>query len=388
MKFGLLFLIICMLFFSGCGGSNNKDNTNQPQKQVQISPEMQQKNFINQYSSPNQEAFHNTLKGFSQEYRANSNEIQKSAVFRKQRDYLLKNVPGGRISNWVGTINSITTTKGGDYATVSIKSDIAGYQITYETWNNPVSDFRDHTMIPINTAVYNQLANINEGEKVVFTAQMIRDRQDGYREGSITERGTVTDSVFIVKFIDIRRLKDVLNKPANQITPNNSQNTNVQPNTYPTQNNNTSQAVYPVISPNAIIGSNHSSADVEGSYVHSAGLTIDNNTSSCWSEGAPGLGIGENIVIHFNNTYKVSGMKIWIGHQKSQDLFYKNARPSAIRVMGSDGSDYLYNLQDVFGPQDVNFAQPINVNRIKLIIEKAKRGTTYEDTCISELLFF
>ncbi len=387
MRIGLLLLVICMIFFSGCGGSTTKDNPNQSQKQVQISPEMQQKNFINQYSSPNQETFHNTLKGFSQEYRANSNEIQKSAVFRKQRDYLLRTVPSGRISNWVGAIKSITTTKGGDFASVSIESEVADYQITYKTWNNRLSDISDHTMIPINSVVYNQLANLNVGEKVVFTAQMIKDRMDGYKEGSITEHGNVTDSEFIVKFIDIKRLKDVLNKPMNQIPPNNSQNTNVQPNTYPTQNNN-SQSIYPVITPNAIIGSNHSSADVEGSYVHSAGLTIDNNTSSCWSEGAPGLGIGENIVIHFNNTYKVNGMKIWIGHQKSQDLFYKNARPSAIRIMGSDGSDYLYNLQDVFGPQDVNFVRPINVNRIKLIIEKAKPGTTYEDTCISELLFY
>ena len=73
---------------------------------------------------------------------------------------------------------------------------------------------------------------------------------------------------------------------------------------------------------------------------------------------------------------------------KSQDLFYKNARPSAIRVIGSDGSNQLYNIQDIFGQQEINFAQPINVNSVKLIIEKAKPGTTYEDTCISEVLFY
>ena len=357
---------------------------------MQISAEQQQKDFINQYSSPNQEAFHNALKGFSKEYRESSNEIKKSAVFRKQRDYLLNTLPSGRVSNWIGTINRISTTKGGDYAAVSIESDIAGYQITYKTWNNKLSDIGDHTMIPLNSALYNKLGNLNEGEKVVFSAQFLKDRQDGYREGSITEKGNVTESEFIVKFVDIRKYKDALATPLQQVGPNNPQsNVYEQSTTYTSNNQNTNaQPTYPVISSNAIAGSSHSSADAEGSYVHSAALTIDNNTASCWSEGVPGLGIGENIVIHFNNIYRVTGMKIWIGHQKSQDLFYKNARPSAIRVIGSDGSNQLYNLQDIFGPQEINFAQPINVNGIKLIIEKAKPGTTYEDTCISEVLFY
>lgn len=151
---------------------------------------------------------------------------------------------------------------------------------------------------------------------------------------------------------------------------------------------NVSNYVKSSVPKNHIISAEHSSADAEGSYVHSAALAIDNNPASCWSEGVPGLGIGESIVIGFNNTYKVSGMRIWIGHQKSQDLFYKNARPSAIRVLGSDGSNQLYNVQDVFGPQDINFVQPVNANSIKLIIEKAKPGSTYEDTCISEVLFY
>lgn len=165
--------------------------------------------------------------------------------------------------------------------------------------------------------------------------------------------------------------KEFTSSPAAQPKPTNNQPVN-----------------YPSVAKSTYINPTHSSADQEGSYVHSAKLTIDGDTRTCWSEGVPGLGIGENIIINFNGTYKVTGMKIWAGHQKSQDLFYKNARPSAIRVIGSDGSNQLYNLQDFFGQQEINFAQPINVNSIKLIVEKAKPGTTYEDTCISEVLFY
>ena len=147
-------------------------------------------------------------------------------------------------------------------------------------------------------------------------------------------------------------------------------------------------AAYPAITKSAYVNAYHSSADQEGNYVHSAKLTIDGNTGSCWSEGVKGLGVGENIEVHFNGNYKVSGMNIWIGHQKSQDLFYQNARPTALRVESSDGSSEIYNLEDKFGSQRVTFKTPITANKVKLIIERVAPGNKYEDTCISEVEFF
>lgn len=144
----------------------------------------------------------------------------------------------------------------------------------------------------------------------------------------------------------------------------------------------------PPVAGNAIAGATHSSADVEGSYIHSAALTIDNNTASCWSEGVQGLGIGEKIIINFNGVYKVSGLDIWAGHQKSKDLFYQNARPTKIRVAGSDGTSNVYFLEDQFGMQRVNLVRPIETTFISITIEQAARGSKYEDTCISEVKFF
>ena len=150
------------------------------------------------------------------------------------------------------------------------------------------------------------------------------------------------------------------------------------------QNTNTGSAAEPI----SVIGAYHSSADQEGNYLHSAKLAVDGNTSTCWSEGVRGLGIGENIEIHFNGNYKVNGMNIWIGHQKSQNLFYQNARPIALRVIGSDGSSEVYNLRDTFGGQRVAFKQPITVNKVKLVVERVAPGNKYEDTCIAEVNFF
>lgn len=139
---------------------------------------------------------------------------------------------------------------------------------------------------------------------------------------------------------------------------------------------------------NAIVSVKHSSADNEDGYNHSGALTTDGDTKTCWAEGVPGLGIGENITYNFDGNYKVSGLNIWTGHQKTEDLFYKNARPTAIRVIGSDGSNVIYPLNDVMGMQRVPFNSPITVNSIKLVVEKVAPGNKYEDTCIAEVNFF
>lgn len=153
-------------------------------------------------------------------------------------------------------------------------------------------------------------------------------------------------------------------------------------------NTNVSHESNSSIPANAIVDVKHSSADNEDGYNHSGALTTDGDTKTCWAEGVPGLGINENITYYFNGNYKVSGLNIWTGHQKSEDLFYKNARPTAIRVTGSDGSSVVYQLTDTMGMQRVTFNQPITANSIKLVVEKVAPGTKYEDTCIAEVNFF
>lgn len=138
----------------------------------------------------------------------------------------------------------------------------------------------------------------------------------------------------------------------------------------------------------AIYSTTQSSFDNEEGYHHDAAKAVDGDIKSCWAEGVKGLGIGEYIQINFNGVYKVSGLNIWPGHQKSQDLFYKNARPVAIRIIGSDGSNEVYGLNDSMGMQRVNFRYPINVNNIKIVVDKVARGNKYEDTCIGEVSFF
>ena len=171
-------------------------------------------NFLKQNSKPNQIEVHTQLKGLVKEYKDGKNEVQKSAVFRKKREYLVKAIPDGKITNWIGEVDVIGTTKGGDFANLEIESRVAGQKIAYITWNNRLSDIGDNTMIPMNSPIYQKIGNLKQGDKVVFTTQLLKDKQDGFKEGSMTEEGNMTDTEFIVKFVDIKKLDDVLKKSA------------------------------------------------------------------------------------------------------------------------------------------------------------------------------
>lgn len=138
----------------------------------------------------------------------------------------------------------------------------------------------------------------------------------------------------------------------------------------------------------AITGTYESSADKEGNYVHSARLAIDGNVTSCWSEGAPGAGIGENIRFQFDEAYEVKGFDIWPGHQKSQDLFYKNSRPKVLRVEGSNGASEEVYLSDTFGVQRVSLSKPMTTSFISLSVVSVYPGNKWQDTSIAEINFF
>lgn len=50
------------------------------------------------------------------------------------------------------------------------------------------------------------------------------------------------------------------------------------------------------------------------------GNVIDGDLTTGWVEGVSGQGIGETITVYFDGTYLVSGIEIYAGYQKSDDL--------------------------------------------------------------------
>lgn len=118
---------------------------------------------------------------------------------------------------------------------------------------------------------------------------------------------------------------------------------------------------------------------------HVPDLIMDGDTTTAWVEGVDGNGEGESITFTFGDLYAVSDIKIWNGYQKSEDLYYKNARPAELELEFSDGSTERISLQDTSsGFQEFALERHVT-SYVKLKIISTYEGSKYEDTVISEI---
>ena len=112
---------------------------------------------------------------------------------------------------------------------------------------------------------------------------------------------------------------------------------------------------------------------------------MDGDVTTAWVEGSDGNGEGESITFTFGDLYVVSDIKIWNGYQKSEDLYYKNARPSELELEFSDGSTERISLQDIAsGFQEFALERHVT-SYVKIKIISTYDGNKYEDTVISEV---
>ncbi len=157
--------------------------------------------------SPDQNKFHASLAGFKEKYGQAETEIKKSAVFREMVAFITSHVRGGTVTNWEGKLDKLKTTEGGKEIFLTIESDTDGITVEYKTWNNRLSDMNSGSMIKLNSAVYKQLENLKEGDKVVFNGSFISDAKRGFQQGNMTESSVVRSPEFIIRFSSIKKIE-------------------------------------------------------------------------------------------------------------------------------------------------------------------------------------
>jgi len=149
-----------------------------------------------------QSAFIQKVESFYEPYYEAPNELKKSALRKQRKDAIREIIKNKRVSNWIGTLKSMETNSEGKAAIV-IRLEGAE-SITIKTWNNALSDIFDETLIENGSELYNAIADLSKGDKVVFSGTFASDERDFIREASVTERGSMTDPEFILKFSDVR----------------------------------------------------------------------------------------------------------------------------------------------------------------------------------------
>lgn len=127
----------------------------------------------------------------------------------------------------------------------------------------------------------------------------------------------------------------------------------------------------------------------QGSNDYYASKAADDNAATAWTEGAEGSGEGETLTFYSNSKQKVSKIKILNGYCKNEELYFKNNRIQHIRISFSDGSSITKKLDDNFFQYNIiELDEPVICTTVTFSIIDVYRGTTYDDTCISEVEFY
>jgi hypothetical protein len=129
-----------------------------------------------------------------------ANQLALSQIRFKRAEtvrYAMRN-SHGRMTDWVGTIDSMGTTSDG-LARVSIAIPCQT-PTKIQTWSGALSDGRHMTLIQQDSPVYQALLEMKDGQAVRFSGEFITEKQDGVMESSLGERGSMTKPEFIFRF--------------------------------------------------------------------------------------------------------------------------------------------------------------------------------------------
>ncbi len=116
---------------------------------------------------------------------------------------------------------------------------------------------------------------------------------------------------------------------------------------------------------------------------------LDRNLNTAWCEDVEGAGIGESILITFDNKVNIQGVKIYGGYWKNESIYQKNAKPKLISIYDDNGNAVEAQLNNEMRVDVIplNFK---NTQSIKIVVNNVTLGIgkDAEDTLISEIVVY
>ena len=137
---------------------------------------------------------------FVERYNSSPNEMAQGGL-RPQRAKAVCDLLGdGEVIDWVGTVQLLSSNgEGKGVLDVSLNEDI-----NVMTWNNSLSDFDDKTLITPGTPLHDAAVKLSRDQRIVFSGTFVKGDEDCFREGSITQSGSMTDPDWIFRFSAVR----------------------------------------------------------------------------------------------------------------------------------------------------------------------------------------
>lgn len=122
-------------------------------------------------------------------------------------------------------------------------------------------------------------------------------------------------------------------------------------------------------------------------FTYYAANVLDDDPTTCWTEGVIGAGTGETITLRSDKEETVKGLHIVNGYCKSEKLYHANNRLKEIKVTFSDGSSEFLTLKDGYENRtaDLDFSKEVTTKQIKIEIISVHYGADKADTCVSDI---
>jgi hypothetical protein len=127
-----------------------------------------------------------------------------------------------------------------------------------------------------------------------------------------------------------------------------------------------------------------SSLKLDG-YEYPSEQISDGLPATTWAENAPGSGVGQWVSFAWPQPRRIRELRILPGYAKTPDLFYKYNRPKRLKFSFSDGTEKIVDLANE--PSLQRFPVNANAQSVRMTIEDVYRGTTRDETYVSEVEF-
>ena len=122
---------------------------------------------------------------------------------------------------------------------------------------------------------------------------------------------------------------------------------------------------------------------------YAAKNVTDRKVSTVWVEGdTGGSGLGSAITLDLPPGSSVSEIHVWNGNWYSWDFWNRHNRVKELEVEFSDGTKQKFTLQDEQVVETLRLTKPVTTDSVKLKVKSIHRGTTFNDTVISEVMIF
>ncbi|MFR6566486.1 MAG: NADase-type glycan-binding domain-containing protein [Blautia wexlerae] len=136
-----------------------------------------------------------------------------------------------------------------------------------------------------------------------------------------------------------------------------------------------------------VIAANASSTITQQGTDNSPMLLFDDRDDTSWQEGVNGYGINENIAFSFDTAAKVKYIGFKLGNWKNDKYYFGNAKPKTLTlVFGEYSGQVTFTGERKVEWVEVNHA--LNSDSMRITINDVYPGTSWEDTCISEIMVY